>query len=213
MSRNYYRPSSSKRTLPPVSSIYGRPLAHLHLSHLRPGGWIEIQDFGGRILSDDNTGEPDAALVRCWKLIGDAVNLWDFKYFYIANELAPFLHQAGFTNVAVKNIKTPLGTWPRVRPPALRPVASPSLTPSAEPKVDPGAQEKRLRLCGMYMQSNATDFMAAMAAKPFLRLLSEQEAEALVREATEELNDPAQHSYMNYKFWWAQKPEGPRESW
>ncbi len=161
-------------------------------------------------MSDDNTVDEDAALVKCWKLIGEAVNLWDFKYFYVANELAPLLHQAGFMNISLKTIKTPLGTWPRVRPPETL-----SLPVTPEPEVDPLAQEKRLRLCGMYMQGNVADFMAAMAAKPFLRLLSAQEAEALVKEATEELNNPAQHSYMNYKFWWAQKPEGPgpNQSW
>ena len=35
--------------------------------------------------------------------------------FHIANDLGPLLEEAGYTNLTLKTIKVPIGTWPKVR--------------------------------------------------------------------------------------------------
>ncbi len=67
-------------------------------------------------------------------------------------------------------------------------------------------QEKILRLCGLYMKMNTGDFMAAMAAKPLLAIMSKEEAQVFAAHARRDLENTAIHSYMNYRFWTGQKP-------
>jgi len=86
----------------------------MHRRHLKPGGWIEIQEFGGMTYCDDGS-TPDGYMVQ--KFLDAATEAFkkfgnDFR---IANNLEGRLTAAGFTNISVKKLKVPIGTWPKVR--------------------------------------------------------------------------------------------------
>ncbi len=90
--------------------------------NLKPGGWVELQEFGSQILSDDDT-LGDAALPKFWEKMAVAMESFGMTSFYVANELGPLLEAAGFNDVTLKTIKVPMGTWPKA-------CARPSINPS-----------------------------------------------------------------------------------
>ncbi|UKZ82566.1 hypothetical protein TrVFT333_010358 [Trichoderma virens FT-333] len=63
--------------------------------HMKPGGWVELQDVDGDVHSDDNTIPED----------------WPLKKFteYMLEAFAKF----GFVNIQHNYIKLPYGTWPK----------------------------------------------------------------------------------------------------
>jgi len=82
--------------------------------HARPGGWIEIQEFGGTVICDDGTVPPEGYSVsRFMDLCTEALGKFgsDFRY---GNKLEEPLKKAGFVNVTCTRLKVPIGTWPRV---------------------------------------------------------------------------------------------------
>ncbi len=83
--------------------------------HTKPGGWIELREFGGQILSDDDT-LGDSTLPEFFNRTAEALQKFGMN-FCIGNELGPLLEKAGYANVTLKTIKVPIGTWPRVRLP------------------------------------------------------------------------------------------------
>ncbi len=56
------------------------------------------------------------------------------------------------------------------------------------------------------MKMNTSDFLAAMAAKPFLSIMSAEEAQVFAAHARKDLDNPAIHAYMNDSLWTGQKP-------
>ncbi len=85
----------------------------VRLRQLKPGGWIELQEFGGQILSDDDS-LGDSALPKFFDKMSEALGMFGMNNFYVAHELGHLLKEAGFVNASVKTIKAPVGTWPRV---------------------------------------------------------------------------------------------------
>jgi hypothetical protein len=87
-----------------------------YCSHLRPGGWIELQEFDGRVHCDDGTVAPDAPLKRFYDLIPKAMA--NFGMAFNAGEaLKEPLENAGFVNVSCKVLKIPFGSWAKARRP------------------------------------------------------------------------------------------------
>ncbi len=56
------------------------------------------------------------------------------------------------------------------------------------------------------MKMNTSDFMAAVAAKALLAIMSKEEAQVFTALARRDLDNPAMHGYMNYRFWTGQRP-------
>lgn len=82
-------------------------------SHLKPGGWIEIQEFDGRVNCDDGTIAPDAPLKRFYDLI--PIAMANFGTTFNAGEaLMEPLENAGFVNVSCRVLKVPFGSWAKV---------------------------------------------------------------------------------------------------
>ncbi|KAH8883566.1 S-adenosyl-L-methionine-dependent methyltransferase [Thozetella sp. PMI_491] len=149
------------------------------ITHLRPGGWIEIQDYAPEVLSDDDS-LGDSAMAQFTMRTAEGLAKFGLKNYLVPKDLRSYLEEAGFVNIQLKSIKAPIGTWPK---------------------------DKRLRLCGMYMRQNMYDFLNIMAAKPLLSVMSKEEAQLLAAQARKNINDPGHHAYFNYLFWTAQKPE------
>ncbi|KAH6645514.1 S-adenosyl-L-methionine-dependent methyltransferase [Truncatella angustata] len=149
------------------------------LAHLRPGGWIELQEFGGYAKCDDGSMGPDSPFARFMAMAGDALATYGFQW-RVANCLDEILSRRGFVNINCKKFKAPLGKWPK---------------------------NKKLRMVGgMYMIQTACDLMDAMAAKPLKTVMSEDEVAKLTTAAKAELGCGKSHIYVDYFFWYAQKP-------
>lgn len=81
--------------------------------HLRPGGWIELSDYGGYALCDDGTMPADYPLSRCFMLTHQALSR-DGMNTFVANDNGRRFERAGFRNIQCKVVKTPVGNWPKV---------------------------------------------------------------------------------------------------
>ncbi|KAH8896810.1 S-adenosyl-L-methionine-dependent methyltransferase [Thozetella sp. PMI_491] len=166
------------RSIAPIAKDMPK-LLRQSIEHTRPGGWVELQEFGGYILSDDDS-LTECSLPKFFDLSAEAMAKFGAK-FRIGNDLGPLMMEAGYTNVTLKTIKVPIGTWPK---------------------------DKTLRLCGMYMARNLSDLLGVMASKPLLALgMSKAEAEVLAAKARQDMKNPAFHAYINYRIWTGQKPE------
>ncbi|KAI1372373.1 S-adenosyl-L-methionine-dependent methyltransferase [Hypoxylon crocopeplum] len=148
-------------------------------SHLRHGGWIEVQDFGGILRCDDGTLPPDSILTQFYDMTTEALSRRGIRW-PIANDMEEVLRDAGFVNIQCKRFKCPIGTWPKA---------------------------KRLRLVGLYVKSAFADLMDALAPKVFPALSrSPQQMKEFISNAQSELQTTSAHIYLDYFFWYAQRP-------
>lgn len=81
--------------------------------HIKPGGWIEIQEFDARANCDDGTLADDAPLKRFFDTAEEAVKTFGMD-FRGGEKLREPLEKAGFVNVSCVKHKVPVGTWPKV---------------------------------------------------------------------------------------------------
>ncbi|KAK2031378.1 S-adenosyl-L-methionine-dependent methyltransferase [Colletotrichum zoysiae] len=79
--------------------------------HLKPGGWLELQDFH-LPLSDDDTLTEDHALQRSMRLLSQAVSKTG-RPFIDLDTFKPMMEAAGFVDVTEVRFKWPINTWPR----------------------------------------------------------------------------------------------------
>ncbi|KAI0106809.1 S-adenosyl-L-methionine-dependent methyltransferase [Daldinia grandis] len=150
-------------------------------SHLKPGGWIEVQDFGGILKCDDDTLPTESLLSQFYDMTNEALSKLGLRW-SIANDMEEVLRDAGFVNIQCKRFKSPIGVWPKA---------------------------KRLRLIGLYLKLSFADLMDALAPKVFPTLSkSTEQMEEFLASAHDELQETNAHIYLDYFFWYAQKPSG-----
>ncbi|OTB02713.1 hypothetical protein M426DRAFT_193069 [Hypoxylon sp. CI-4A] len=149
------------------------------LSHLKPKGWIEIQDFGGILKCDDKTLAPGSLLTQFFEMTTEGLSKRGIRW-PIANDMEKILRDAGFVNIQCKKFKCPIGTWPKAR---------------------------KLRLVGLYLKSVVADLMDALAPIIFpLLSKSLQQMDEFLMGAHNELQTTNAHIYLDYFFWYAQRP-------
>ncbi|KAK3192095.1 hypothetical protein K4F52_001722 [Lecanicillium sp. MT-2017a] len=147
--------------------------------HLKPGGWVELQDVDGDVHSDDNTVPDDWPVKRFTEILIEG-----FAQFGTNAHAAAFgrhyLEDAGFVNIQHNYIKLPYGTWPK---------------------------DKLMRLVGMYYRTACEDFFPAVGAMHFPMLgWSKAEMEVFFAECRLSMRDPKVHAYGKMMFWSGQKP-------
>lgn len=80
-------------------------------SCLKPGGWVEFQDWDSKMLSADGTldgttmNEYFERIIPAFSKAG-----YDIRH---GRNIEGWVKEAGFINVAVKKHLVPLGTWPK----------------------------------------------------------------------------------------------------
>ncbi|UQC76444.1 methyltransferase [Colletotrichum lupini] len=136
--------------------------------HMKPGGWVELQDVDGQVHCDDGTMPSDWPLVRFTNHLVEA-----FAKFGTNSHAAVFgrqyLEQAGFVNIQHHTVKLPYGTWPR---------------------------DKIMRLIGMYYRTACEEFFPVVGAIHFQMLgWSKIEMEVLFAECRNAMRDPNVHAY------------------
>ncbi|GFP57486.1 secondary metabolism regulator LAE1 [Trichoderma asperellum] len=147
--------------------------------HMKPGGWIELQDVDGDVHSDDDTVPDDWPLKRFTEIL-----LEGFAKFGTNAHAAVFggqyLEEAGFVNIQHNYIKLPYGTWPK---------------------------DKVMRLVGMYYRTACEEFFPAVGAIHFPMLGWEKnEMEVFFMQCRQAMRDPKVHAYGKMHFWSGQKP-------
>ena len=122
----------------------------------------------------------DDGLLRFYQLTQKALGKFGMDL-DMPKKLRPLLEAAGFVNIRSVVKKVPVGPW---------------------------AQDRGLRVAGMYLREAITDLIPAMTGKPFQSLgISEVERELFALDARKSLKDMTRHRYLNFYFWTAQKPE------
>ncbi|KAK2782269.1 hypothetical protein FQN51_004660 [Onygenales sp. PD_10] len=145
----------------------------------KPGGWVEFQDWDGQISSDDGSVK-DTNILK----LQDTVKQVFVDMGINCNpgaEYKNWLEAAGFTNIATKAIKVPLGTWPK----------------------DPN-----LKKIGALSLLQHLEGIEGIAIAPLTKIgWSPEEIQALLTKARADLHDRKVHSYFIYHIAYAQKPE------
>ncbi|KAG6265055.1 hypothetical protein E4U47_006570 [Claviceps purpurea] len=147
---------------------------------LRPGGWIELQEYESTPMCDDGTMPNDDAVKHLYELVDRSFEKFGLKA-NLAPQLGTYLEKAGFEDIRCQVMKVPIGPW---------------------------TKDKTMRIIGQYQKSVIVDGLPFLAGRPFQALeMSDAEIEATIAKARKRLHDPKVHRYLNYYFWYAQKPQ------
>ena len=149
--------------------------------HIRPGGWIEMQEFRVWFYSQD--GElSDESYIRQWnRHLVDGMNTFG-KPINIVEALADKLKAVGFVGVREDVLKVPVGPWPK----------------------DP-----RLKELGQWMQIQTMDAIEPLSLALFTRVLgwTEQESRILFSKVQKEFKETKKQLYVYTHFIYGRKPE------
>ena len=104
----------------PFDLIHGRTLVNSirdwprfmrsALQHLKPGGWLELNDVAYRFWADDGCGEGESSMIRWWRVVlqqGSRDNGIDIHSVY---KHAQQMWDAGFTDVRERFFNWPVGS-------------------------------------------------------------------------------------------------------
>nr|POE78488.1 secondary metabolism regulator lae1 [Quercus suber] len=154
--------------------------------NLKPGGWIEFQEYHAPFCCDDGTFE-----------LGPQFELWN-RSVYKAAALAgtkldailgveEILKARGFVNIKSATTKWALGSWPK------------------------GRKQKKI---GEMFCRDLISGLEGVSLRMFTKLLgmTTQEVLDLVRGVEEDLLRGKTHTYMHVYFLWAQKPVDTQDS-
>ncbi|KAK1637609.1 S-adenosyl-L-methionine-dependent methyltransferase [Colletotrichum phormii] len=149
------------------------------LDNLKPGAFIETQDFSANVHCDDGTMPEDWPLLEFWSKIRNAMHKMKIDI-QVAPRIGALMSNAGFVNVKAISYKVPVGRWPL---------------------------DKTKRLVGHYMRSVTEDFLGAAASKPLAALgMDRTEIEVFLASVRNAIKDPDVHAYGTYYSWVGQKP-------
>jgi len=155
-------------------------LAKQTFHSLKPGGWVEFQDWDHNIYADDGTLSDEHTL-RKW-------NVELLKAFSgMGREGCPgpklqtWVQDAGFKNITHEIFKAPVGPWPK---------------------------DKRYKEIGMANLCNLLEGLEAVTLAPFTRALgwTADEVQVLLAGVKKDVKNPRIHSQINYHIVYAQKP-------
>ncbi|KAI1454082.1 S-adenosyl-L-methionine-dependent methyltransferase [Annulohypoxylon moriforme] len=151
--------------------------------HLRPGGWIELQEIHHFPTSSNNTLASDHPVAQYWQYVDEGlINLG--VSFRTSNEgrIAAAMRECGYVNVTERVFHIPIGTWPK---------------------------NKTLKSVGLYWKTILLDGIQAIALGPMTRGLHwrREQVEALLVSVRKGYHDNSLLLYMPLVCVYGQKPE------
>ena len=148
---------------------------------LKPGGWIELQDFLYITHSDDNTKPDDYKYDEFVRLEREGFSKFGFDL-HGQQKNEGMVKDAGFVNIDNKMYKAPIGTWPK---------------------------DRGLKQAGLYNTAIIIDFFPAVMA-PFTRGLgwSTEEVEVFLVDVRKSIQNTDIHAYYTFHNVIGQKPLG-----
>ncbi len=147
---------------------------------LKPGGWIELQDFLYVVDSDDGSIPAGYGYAEFIQLLRESFLKFGFDL-HGQQKSEGMLKDAGFVNSKTTKYKVPVGAWPK------------------------GINYKK---AGLYNKAIVLDFFRA-ALTPFTRGLgwTPEKYEAFLVGVRKSVNDPKIHAYYTFHMTIGQKPE------
>ncbi|OOF91644.1 hypothetical protein ASPCADRAFT_510042 [Aspergillus carbonarius ITEM 5010] len=158
---------------------WGRLLRQAY-DHVKPGGWVEIQESETWVRSDDGTCK-DAVMVRALQQKLEEGSTKFGKRMNIAPEVRGYMQRAGFENVTDDIYKCPVGTWPK---------------------------SPRLKEIGRVAKVTLYDSIEPYALAIFTRVLgyTYEEAQDFVQKVQAELVSSNYHIYVLFHYVYGQRP-------
>ena len=151
-------------------------------SHLKPGGYFEVQDLAFTSQSDDDTLTASTPYA-----FRDYVNYMAGGFRALGSDLfavesaSEAMSAAGFVDVRKTTHKCPMGVWP---------------------------QDKRLRCCGMFLRTVTMDGLRGISRRPLMALgWTQLQIEMFLVEVRKAVMDERVHSYVTLHVVHGRKPE------
>ncbi|RDA83759.1 hypothetical protein CP532_4989 [Ophiocordyceps camponoti-leonardi (nom. inval.)] len=181
--RNHFDYIHSRHTVMAVRDW--RRLFRQAYEHLKPGGWIELQEIHHKPRSarpDGNMAE-NHAVARFWARVNEGLTTLGIDLDRAAGGfLAQTMRDEGLVNVTERVFHVPIGTWPK---------------------------NKVLKTVGLYWRTILLDGLQAIALGPLTRGLgwSRDEVELFLMDVRRAYHDNGALMYMPLHIVYGQKPE------
>ncbi|KAK7426528.1 hypothetical protein QQZ08_006987 [Neonectria magnoliae] len=155
------------------------------LEHIKPGGWMELQEIHHKPHSASRNGvvPPEHPIAKYWQLVNDGLEALGVNFHAAAGgHLAAMMRDAGFVNVTERVFHVPLGTWPK---------------------------NKVLKTVGLYWRTILMDGMQAIALGPLTRGLGwdREQVELFLVDVRRAYTNNTMLMYMPCHIIYGQKPE------
>ncbi|KAG4433674.1 hypothetical protein IFR05_010842 [Cadophora sp. M221] len=176
---NYYDYIHSRHA---VMAIRDWPLLMKRaLEHLKPGGWMEMQEIHHHPYCHDDSMPPNHPVSQYWSLIHDGLGNLGIN-FNATLLLENMMREAGFVNVSTRIFHVPIGLWPK---------------------------NKVLKMVGLYWRTILMDGLQPIALGPMTRGLkwSKEQVEVWLIEVRKAYMDAWVHSHMPLHVICGQRPE------
>lgn len=149
--------------------------------NMKPGGWLEMQEYQTWIFSDDDTIDR-APWVREWNTGVDEASIKFGKRFRTAQQHKQWMQEAGFIDVREEIYKAPIGPW---------------------------AKGKKFKELGTWYRATLLEAVEPFVLGLYTRFLgyTAEQARVVVAETRRELLDPQLHLYVPFHFVYGRKPE------
>ncbi|KAI2469739.1 S-adenosyl-L-methionine-dependent methyltransferase [Annulohypoxylon bovei var. microspora] len=151
--------------------------------HLKPGGWVELQEIHHFPMSSNNTLAKDHPISQYWEFVDEGLeNLGVNLRFSEEGRIATMMRQCGYVNVTERIFHIPIGTWPK---------------------------NKTLKSVGLYWKTILLDGIQAIALGPMTRglLWRREQVEALLVSVRKGYHDNSLLLYMPLVCVYGQRPE------
>ncbi|KAJ4298850.1 hypothetical protein N0V90_004093 [Kalmusia sp. IMI 367209] len=160
--------------------VYSTKFDYIHVRFVKPGGWVEFQDFDTRFYTRGGEYTKDCKLGQWADKIADGLRKF-------GNEPDPgaqienWVRENGFINVEARTFPFPVGTWPK---------------------------DKKLKEVGAFNLLQFLDNLEALTMRIYQNAWgwSADEVKVLCAELRKELRNPRMLLQHNYYVVWAQKP-------
>ncbi|KAH8660840.1 S-adenosyl-L-methionine-dependent methyltransferase [Tricladium varicosporioides] len=175
---NYYDYIHGRHTVMAIKNwpqLMGRAL-----EHLKPGGWLELQEIHHYPQCHDGSMPQDHLVAQFWGLVTQALSNLGVN-FNATLFLSDMMRDAGFINVTTRVFHVPIGVWPK---------------------------NKILKTVGLYWRTILIDGLQPIALGPFTRGLgwSKEQVEVFLVEVRRAYMDNWVHSHMPLHIMCGQKP-------
>ncbi|EEP78003.1 hypothetical protein UREG_02852 [Uncinocarpus reesii 1704] len=156
-------------------------LYHQVFYNLKPGGWVEMQEYETAVYSEDNSLD-NAPLIKKFQQVGDEASARFGKRLNVATSYKQQLIDAGFINVQDDVYKVPIGTWPK----------------------DP-----KMKQLGRYQLTQVLAALEPFMMALYTRVMdyTVQETEVLMAGLRAEFKNPNNHLYTKFHFVYGQRPQ------
>ena len=151
-------------------------------SHLKPGGYFEVQQLDYQLRCDDGSLDPakPSALRDYIHFMEGGMAACGFDLHAVIS-LPAIMREVGFEDVRMRRHKCPIGTWPR---------------------------DKRLRMCGMYMRTVILEGLRGLSRRPLTALgWTATQIEMFLIDVRKSFSNQDEHAYLNYDIVYGRKPE------